>query len=226
LTLISFLLEEESVMRMFVAVVAVVLVGRGVAEAANIALNAPIVNVSSSGSFGPAFLVDNVVDGAGVTTPQLGVSASEGFQDGSYWLNDTTGSEFFILDLGAPAAIGQIRIANTSSGTVNDRRGLTFEVRASNALTGSNLLDAPVTIVTTQSLSIPVSGVITFDVFNPSGASLGNFRYVEYHQLTGGGFGGGLNEFQIIDAVPEPTSLTLSIFVALGLAVFSRRTKA
>ena len=212
-------------MRMFVAFVAVGLFGNCVAQAANIALNAPIINVSSSGTFGPAYLVDNVVDGAGVTTPQLGVSASEVFQDGSYWLNDTTGSEFFILNLGAPMAIGQIRIANTSSGTQNDRRGLTFEVRASNTINGSNLLVSPTTLLANQSLSIPVNGAITFDVFNPSGASLGSYQYIEYHQLTGGGFGGGLNEFQIINAVPEPGSLILIGCAAIGFAAFARRRR-
>lgn len=89
-------------MRVFVTFVAVALLGQSVAQATNIALNAPVINQSSIGNLiGPNFVVANVDDGQGVTTNQLGVTASENYNDGSYWLNYSTGTEFFILDLGA-----------------------------------------------------------------------------------------------------------------------------
>ncbi len=228
-------------MRVFVTFVAVALLGQSVAQATNIALNAPVINQSSIGNLiGPNFVVANVDDGQGVTTNQLGVTASENYNDGSYWLNYSTGTEFFILDLGAPSPIGQIRIANTDNGVYGDRQGDTFEVLASNTLgsgtagvlgvdDNGTYLVSPVTLVNSV-LTPPTSGSITFDVFNPSGANLGSYQYIEYVQLSAvvgtGHYSGGLNEFQVIGVVvPEPSSVVLGCVAACGLFFVVRRRR-
>jgi len=183
----------------------------------NLALNAPVVNYSSQ--LGAQWAASKVTDGYRVDIPVPGY-VEEFSAYGSFWLNNSTGNEFFIIDLGASYHIGKLRIANTSNGEVNDRRGLTFEVLAANALDGSNLLVSPTTIVGTSSLTVPNgSGYNVLDVFNSSELDLGSYRYVEYHQLTGGGYGGGLNEFQVL-ALPEPSSVLL---LGLGGVVLWKR---
>ena len=98
------------------------------------ALGASVINESSTLGGFPA---SNAVDGMGVTTPQLGVSVTEFYPNG-YWLNNVSGTAFFIVDLGASSPIGEFRLANTFNGGIGDRFANTFEILASNSISTGN----------------------------------------------------------------------------------------
>jgi hypothetical protein len=214
------------------------------ALAENYALTSTVINNSGSYPGLPDFPVTNVIDGQNVTTPQYGQVAQDVFGDSvtpgsaSYWLTpDSQGAgSFFTLDLGQTENIGQFRIANTRNTNYGDRGTLEFSVLASNSVDGFNNLVAPVTLISDQSIPLPSDpSNIPFQVYSPSsGIAFGGYRYVEFLtveaqgstlQMDGSfvGGNGGLNEFQVISAVPEPSSLSLWCLGAVGLFVAARR---
>ncbi len=204
------------------------------AWAENIALYSTVIN--SSGTYGglPNFPATNVIDGKGVDNENYGTVAQDIFGNNtpgsaSYWLTqDGQGAgSFFVLDLHNAEPITQFRIANTHNSGYGDRGTLEFNVLASNHIDGSNNLVSPVTLISNQSIPYPTSGTnIPFEGYLPaSGPDFGSYRYVEFLTVSAQNNNGGLNEFQVIAAAPEPSSVILCGLGAAGLLVAARRRR-
>lgn len=217
------------------AAAAGVLVGAGSAGAqTNLAGGATIIDFSSS-YVGPDFNISNVIDGQSVDNTQAGNTAVDVFSAGqgdtpSYWLtlNGQGAGAFFTLDLGAVSTIQQFRVANTRNATHGDRGTLNYDILASNAVDPTtNDLISPVTLVNDQAIAQPGDpNNIPFQAVDPtSGTSFGDYRYIQFLSNAAVNNNGGLNEFQVIGVVPEPSSATV-LLGGVALAVLRRRRRA
>lgn len=218
-----------------VAIVALLFAGRS-AHAVEIATGAPVISASttwnglSGNNDANGFGWDRAVDGSTVEA-----NGGSGY---ALWA-DGDPDRFFTLDLGAPFDIGTITIYNTHNSAFNDRSTGDFEIHAGNnvnpsATTGLNggpglELDLGTATLIASGTLPSTDGefpVTTAFIANPANTSLGSFRYIRFRAVTiGAGDGAaGLNDLQIEQAIPEPTTIALAGIGALGmLAVAARR---
>ncbi len=129
-----------------------------------------------------------------VLDKQTGTIGNESSQTG-YWLGpDATGSNYFVIDLGASVVIKKLEFFNTHNSFYNDRGTLTFHIDASNAIVNSGgfNLSGETTILTgtLAAASDPIIG----EVFSLSSNSQ-SYRYLRF--TADAVRNNGLNEIRI-----------------------------
>ncbi|MFN6050269.1 MAG: hypothetical protein ACK47R_05520, partial [Planctomycetia bacterium] len=129
-----------------------------------------------------------------VLDKQTGTIGSESFQTG-YWLGpDATGSNYFVIDLGASVVIKKLEFFNTHNSFYNDRGTLTFHIDASNSIVNSGgfNLSGETTLLTgtLAAASDPIIG----EVFSLSSNSQ-SYRYLRF--TADAVRNNGLNEIRI-----------------------------
>jgi hypothetical protein len=134
--------------------------------AVNVALNKPVIRVSSE--YSGAFPASRVTDGS--TTDVFG---------NNYWITpDNQGvGAFFTLDLQSEFNITEIKLRNTNNTQHIDRGTGGFRILASNSVDGSNQLISPQTILT-GTLTQGSGTLVSFTSSN--GLATGNYRYLHF----------------------------------------------
>ncbi len=206
----------------------------------NIANGKPVIGGNSdysAGDFntGGAFATSHVTNGLNASPDNNTGSITEGFGDNSYWLGRQGNSAgYFVLDLGALYAIGDIELFNTRNGTALDRGTGNFTIKASLTAAdtftsvGWDLTGAIATIASGTLSAQTISSPLTSQPFVSS--SNFYFRYIRFDALSIASVnppqGVGLNEIRLFASsypIPEPSTFALMGMGLFGLAVRRRR---
>lgn len=211
----------------------------------NLANGKPIIGGNSdypAGNFntGGTFATSNVTDGQNASPNNNTGTVTEPGQDGSYWLGrDNQPTGYFVIDLGAPTALGSFQLFNTRNGPYDDRGTGNFQIYGSNSVvagpagTGMDLSGAVLLVAGTLTEQTYVGGFgsqgstpLVGDTFLIS--DYNQYRYLRFNALSIGaaadkGFGDagvGLNEFRAFALLPEPASIAVWTLAGLGLVGF------